>query len=204
MTRGRLFARLALVNGRTRLVEHHQNAPLKIARCFETDGGGLEVCVMDASPGLLAGDCNEFEWIVETGARVRVTTQGATRIHPSNGPVSAQNLRLRVAAGARLELWPQTTIPFRAARFETKISGHLEAGAQLLLLDLLSAGRIARGENLAFERLESRIQLFGAHGPLLCIQNRFVPAEFRLQNPLGWGDATQLGSLFSFGDADEK
>jgi urease accessory protein len=199
MAQGHLFARLAHVNGRTRLVQHHQSAPLKIARTFERCDGGLDICVMDASPGLLAGDSYQFEWVLEAGAKARITTQGATRVHPSAGPLSRQIIDVSVAEGAHLEFWPETTIPFRGARFESVIKAKLEEDAHLVLFESLSAGRIARGEVFEFNSVSLQISVLGSEGPRFFARNRFAPATAPLSEPFSWGGATQWSSIFAFG-----
>jgi urease accessory protein len=204
MAQGHLFARLAHVNGRTRLIQHQQSAPLKIARTFERPDGGLDICVMDASPGLLAGDKYHFDWVLEAGAKARITTQGATRVHPSAGPVSRQTIQISVGSGAHLELWPETTIPFRGARFESVIKATLEKEAHLILFESLSAGRIARGEAFDFDSvsLQMSVHNHSVHdynGPRFFVRNRFVPASASLRQPFSWGGATQWSSLFAFG-----
>lgn len=199
MAQGRLSARLAYVNGRTRMVECQQSAPLKIARTFEAENGGLDICIMDASPGLLAGDDYQMDWRVEEGARVRITTQGATRVHPAQGRSSRQTTRVLVAAESRLEMWPETIIPFAGADFISTTELFLEEGAQLVLFESVSAGRVARNEAFAFKSLDSRVVVRDRRGPLLYTRNRFVPDEFSPQNPFSWGGAMQWSCLYMFG-----
>ncbi|RYG64786.1 hypothetical protein EON80_18585 [bacterium] len=199
MAHGKLFARLAYVNGRTRLVEHHQSAPLKIARTFEREDGGLDICIMDASPGLLAGDHYEIDWVVEPGAKVHITTQGATRVHPSDGPVSKQQVRFMVGEDARLQWWPESTIPFAKARFQSQLIAHLAPGAELVLFESLSAGRVARGEVFDFSCTILEIDVQDASGPRLFSRNRFEPEKSPLTGHFSWGEAQQWSSLYVFG-----
>lgn len=197
--KGGIRARLGWRNGRTRLLESKHCAPFKIARAFEWEDGGLEICVMDASPGLLSGDEARFDWELEAGARVRITAQGATRVHPSRGATALLQTRARVAAGARLELWPQSIIPFGGARLHSRTEIELQAGAQLCLFESLSAGRIARGERFAFESVELQTHLRDARGPLLLTRNRFAPAQLSPDGPASWNGATQWSSLVAIG-----
>lgn len=199
MAHGKLVVRLAHVNGRTRLVEHRQSAPLKIARTFEREDGGLDICVMDASPGLLAGDKYEMEWVLEPGAKARITTQGATRVHPSTSPVSTQMVRMNVAEGASLEWWPESTIPFAGARFISSIEAQLDKSATLTIFENLSSGRIARGESFDFTQVISQLHVHDSSGPRLFTRNRFSPVECELPGAFSWGGATQFSCLYAFG-----
>lgn len=221
MAHGQIFARFALRNGATRLIEHRQSAPLKIARTFpsETRRGGLDVCVMDASPGLLCGDRHDYQWIVEAGAQVRITTQGATRVHPARAPgdpergdeadapfssrFSSQFLRARVAAEARLELWPETIIPFGGARFASHSEIEMDSSAHLTVFECLSAGRIARGEVFAFDEVSLFTKIIDAHGPLFCARSRFHPVRFDPRGRFCFGEFLHWATLLRFGPAEQ-
>ncbi len=89
-------------DGRTRATRLSQRAPLKIARTFELANGALGACIMDASPGMLAGDCYQLDFAVAADARVEVTTQGFTRVHPSRD--NRANCR-RICAWANTRGW---------------------------------------------------------------------------------------------------
>ncbi len=217
MAHGQIFARFALVNGSTRLIEHRQNAPLKIARTFpsETRQGGIDVCIMDASPGLLAGDRHEYHWVVEPGAQVRIFTQGATRVHPAGASSRASSAGAAGAAGAAaktassshqsttaqvqrggiLELWPETIIPFAGAAFSSRTEIEVEDGAGLSLFECLSAGRIARGERFFFERISLQTRVFDARSPLFCSQVRVIPSEFDPGSPFSFGGDNHWANL---------
>ncbi|PQV63739.1 Urease accessory protein UreH [Abditibacterium utsteinense] len=207
MANGHLFARLKLQNGATRLIEHRHSAPLKIARPFPNpENGGLEICVMDASPGLLSGDDYHLEWMVEAGAQARITTQGATRVHPAghktedeSGAIpinfSRQCVAAHVGRGARLELWPGATIPFRGANFRGETEIFLEENASFSLFECLSAGRVASGEAFEFEQVQLKTRISDQCGPLYCAQNRFIPAQSTLQNSFYFGAATHWANF---------
>ncbi len=214
MAHGQLFARLSHQNGATRLIEHRQNAPLKIARTFpNAETGSLEICVMDASPGLLSGDNYQIEWILEAGAQARITAQGATRVHPSHskvdsvdnevetnsGSFSSQALIAQVKAGAGLEIWPETIIPFCGADFRSENRIFLEDAANFSSFECLSAGRIARGEAFEFDRVQIKTRVYDARGPLFCAQNDFMPAKMPLAHPFGFGGATHWANFIAFG-----
>ncbi len=207
MANAQIFARLAHRNGATRLIEHRQNAPLKIARTFPDETGGLEICVMDASPGLLAGDTYETEWVIEAGARARITNQGATRVHPRKTvsiDSSRQMTRARVATDACLTLWPSAIIPFRRADFRSETEVFLAKGAHFSFFECLSAGRVARGEKFEFDRVQIKTRVCDARGPLFYSRNIFVPSLSILGNPFCFGSATQWANYIVFGSKVSK
>ena len=76
-----LRARFENVSGQTQIQSKYHNAPIKIAKTFPL-GGPVGVIVMDASPGLLAGDRYEFAWHAGKEAHIYVTNQSFTKVHP--------------------------------------------------------------------------------------------------------------------------
>ena len=137
-------------SGRTHAAHLSQSAPLKIARTFARADGGLDVCLMDASPGILAGDRYWFEFTLQEKARVAMTTQGFTRVHPSNEKRCELQTRLNVATRAVLEWLPEPLMLYADADLRAQTTVNLERGATLLASEIWCAGRIARGESFPF------------------------------------------------------
>lgn len=191
---GKVDANFAHVRGQTQLTRSVCVAPLKIAKTFLAEDGGLRVCVMDCSPGLLAGDCYELNWRLEAGARVHVTNQSFTKVHPSRERPCVQNQRIHVARGALLELFPLPVMPFRDADFQASTQAEIESGGVLICAEILCAGRIGRDEfefagvrNKFAVRLDS--ELIG------CSQTRFEPLKHGLRARGAWDMSTHVGTF---------
>jgi urease accessory protein len=73
-----------------------------------------------------------------------------------------QDIHFRVAAGGRLEYYPERTIPFAGSRFLQTVRAELEDGAEFGMTETLAAGRVAMGERLAFERYRSSVEVWQA------------------------------------------
>jgi len=67
--------------GQTLLAASGQEPPLKVVRAFAVEDGTALVHLHNVSGGLLGGDQLELAVNVGAGARVQVTTAGATRIY---------------------------------------------------------------------------------------------------------------------------
>ena len=72
--------------------------------------------------------------------------------------------RLAVAAGGYLEYLPDPLLPYAGARLETRTRCDVQGDGVLIVSEMVAAGRVASGESLAFERVETltEISLDGA------------------------------------------
>lgn len=158
--RGLLELTFDAPDGRTRLARDRQQGPLKVVRPFETDDGGLLLYVINPTAGVLGGDRFELRLELGPGARVVLLSQSAQKVHRMHpGEHATQRLEARLAAGSRLELYPERVIPFAASSFAQDSCFLLEPGAQLGLLESFASGRVAHGEHWSFERLAGRTEV---------------------------------------------
>ena len=148
--------------------------------------------------GLVDGDCLRLDVEVGAGARALVGSQGANRVYRSPRGCGSV-LRAKVAEGALLVLAPDPTACFAGATYRQQIAIELAQGGSLALLDVVTAGRTARGERWAFARYCSSLSLHlsgralldetwlldPAHGPLADRLGRFEAlATVLLAGPL--------------------
>ena len=143
------------------LIRDVQKAPLMIVRPFALPCGTVSVFIVNPTGGLLGGDCAEVRVSVGPGAQVLLLTQSATRVQPSPGGQDAvQTFHFTVAAGGRLEAYPERTIPFAGSRLFQTVRAELEPGAEFGLLETLATGRVAMGERLKFGRYRSWVEVW--------------------------------------------
>jgi urease accessory protein len=145
---------------RTVLVHDFQRTPLQIVRPFELEPGVLTAIIINPTAGVMAGDLYRISVTLREGARVVLLTQSATKIHRMDAGLSArQEIIFNVASGARLEYFPERTIPFADSSFTQVLWANLEIGAEFVLLESWMAGRILHGERLAFRKYCSRTEI---------------------------------------------
>ncbi|MDB5045828.1 MAG: urease accessory protein UreD [Deinococcus sp.] len=175
---GILQLRFEQQRGKTVLTRDVQKAPLMIIRPFELPCGTLMVFVVNPTGGVLGGDHSEIVAEVGTGARALILTQSATRLQPSpSGAVATQDIRFQVAAGGRLEYYPERTLPFAGSAFHQTLRADLEDGAELGLTETLASGRVLMGERLAFADYRSRVEVWRGSQRLYLDQVRLQPGE---------------------------
>lgn len=141
------------------------------------------VFLLSYGGGLVAGDQVNLKIEVEAGARLSLVTQGTTKVFKATGdgraaPVATptrQNLTMDVAPGGGLCLLPDPVQPFAESVYEqvqivrldergttSNISGtDTKAKApSLCLLDWVTQGRAARGENWSFSSWKGRNEVW--------------------------------------------
>lgn len=155
----RLELRFGVRNGRTALVESYAEPPFRVGRTF-ADEDGVHVIMASSAPGVFGGD--QFEQLihVESGARVRLTSQSALQVHPSHdGRVATLRSRYVVERGGELSCCWEPVIPFAESRLDQRFDIELAGGARLSWSDAFMAGRDARGERWQFARLAHELRL---------------------------------------------
>ena len=146
------------VRGATALTRALAVSPLKILNP-KNAGASAWTYLATYGGGLLGGDALSIDIAVGRGARALVATQASTKVYRSEHDAS-QRLRARADDDSLLVLLPDPVTCFAGSRYTQEQHVHLEAGASLVLLDWLTAGRIGSGERWQFERYRSQTRVW--------------------------------------------
>jgi urease accessory protein len=198
---GRLDLVFSVRGGQTLLLDSYCEVPFKITRPLSTAADGIaHVMLMHCTAGLFGGDRVEMTVRVERGARVRLTQQSATRVHPSEGRLALGSSHVHVESGGELELLLEPVIPFAGSRFQQTTWLEVEKGARLVYWEGLMAGRVGRGELWEFEELSSETRL-RSEGRLLFLDRFHLRPECGLPSTR-WrmGCATYTGTGLYVGE----
>ncbi|MBV9868925.1 MAG: urease accessory protein UreD [Abitibacteriaceae bacterium] len=195
---GRITANFECVRGETQLRESYCAAPLKIAKTFPLQDGQIGLCIMDSSPGLLTGDSYQLAWCLDAGARVFLTNQAYTKVHPSlvTGSYQAQHIKLK--PGALLEYMPEPVMLYRDAALHSECNVQLDPGSTLLLSEILCAGRVSRNEIFQFRAYESLLRVHYAGNLIFHNRTHFYPATQNLRTLAAWHNCTHWGNCYLF------
>ena len=156
----------------------HQSfcAPIHLSKPHE-DEGVLVVNVVNPTAGMLAGDRVECRVVVESGARLLLTTPSASRAHRSPEGHAELVQEFAVAAGGSLDWWPELLIPQGGARYRQRTTIRVAEGGELLFFESLAPGRVAMGEAFAYASLDWSTEVF-AGGELIARERyEIVPEE---------------------------
>jgi urease accessory protein len=178
-------ARLELVfdyrGGRTVLAQAYAEPPFRVGGWF-AEGDGLHMILTSSAPGVFGHDHLRQIVRVKRGARVRLTSQAATQVHPSLDGATAQlRSSYHVEAGAYLHCDWHPLIPFKEARIDQRIDVNIAGGGYLYWSDALMSGRQARDERWQFASLAHEI-VVSRDGALEYLERyRICPNELVLQ-----------------------
>lgn len=147
---------IEVVDGRSVVTSDRGSAPLKLL-CPARRGPAAWVYTSSFGGGLVAGDTIDLSMRVGPQAQAVLTTQASTKVyHARRGGPAKQVLRAKVDTEGLLVVWPDFITLFEDAAYEQEQTFALGKGASLVLLEVMTCGRLAMGERWAFDRYASR------------------------------------------------
>lgn len=146
--------------GLSQLNRQSFRAPMHLSKPH-LDGDTLVVNVVNPTAGLFEGDEVSCKARVESGARLMLTSPGATRAHCMLGDGEARlTQHFSVEKNGWLEVWPELFIPQAGTRYSQKTRVDLAEGSGFLFFETLAPGRVASGEAFQFQYLDWETDIF--------------------------------------------
>ncbi|KAI1735108.1 UreD-domain-containing protein [Xylaria scruposa] len=161
---GRIVVGL-LPNNLSTLEQISYQYPLKlISPSPKVDQASVLVFLLSYGGGLVGGDQVNLSVDVRSGAKLSIVTQGHTKIFQSVNPevVTRQKLQVELESNAALCLLPDPVQPFESSIYEQIQIFNVAPGASLCLLDWVTHGRSARGENWSLTRWVGRNEIWAS------------------------------------------
>jgi urease accessory protein len=183
----------------TRAHDLHEG-PLRVLRRLYPEGPGICHHVVVHPPGgIVGGDRLELEATLGENTHVVITTPGAARYYRSEGEAGlqevrqVQQVRLALAAGARLEWLPMEAIAYSGCNAHNRIELALEPGAQMIGWDVLALGLPASQQPFVAGSVQQHLALPGHW-----LERGRIAADDRLlrESPLGLGGAGVLATAW--------
>ena len=192
----------AVSAGKSRLMRRRHLGPLAVQHPFHPERDGTcHVYLLHPPGGVAGGDRLDLRFHLDAGARVMLTTPGATKFYRSEQGGSTQSSAIEVGPGAVCEYFPQEAIVFDGAdaRMETRVS--LAADATYVGWDFVCLGRPAAGERFEAGRVSQRIELRRDGRPIwfehIALQggSPLMDAAFSLAGQPSWGTMVYAGAV---------
>src|SRR5438270_777797 len=142
------------VCGKTVLTRAFTTSPLKVLNPSHA-GRSAWAYLATYGGGLVDGDTLAVHVDAGRGAAALVATQASTKVYRSPRGAT-QTLFAHVADDGLLVLLPDPVTCFSGARYRQEQHVLLDPGADLVLVDRLTAGRIDFGERWGFDEYNSR------------------------------------------------
>ncbi|KAF4464424.1 urease accessory [Fusarium albosuccineum] len=137
--------------------------PLKlISPAPSTNQLSTLVFLLSYGGGLVAGDSVNLSIHVRQQAKLSIATQGHTKVFKSPSPdvTTKQSLDVTIDDNAAMCLLPDPVQPFEDSVYAQKQIFRLKSLASLCLLDWVTQGRVARGENWSFPKWSGRNEIW--------------------------------------------
>jgi urease accessory protein len=143
---------VVFVEGASAVVSCVSSTPLRLLTPVPR-GRAVWIVAASHGGGLVGGDRVDVALSVGPGAAACLGTQAETKVYrPAGEAGAAQALTAVVGPGGFLAVLPDPVSPYAEARYDQAQRFDLAAGASLVLLDAVTAGRAARGERWRFAR----------------------------------------------------
>ena len=148
------------VSGQSAVTSAFAGTPLKLLTPHSR-GQSVWAYTSSFGGGFVAGDQTQLDLRVGKNARCFLGTQASTKIYRNPRQRACGHIaKATIEENALLVFAPDPVQPFAYSNYSQRQTFHLSDGAGLLLVDWFTAGRAARGERWAFNRFQSRNDVF--------------------------------------------
>lgn len=148
------------VCGESTVTSAFAGTPLKLLNP-RSRGQSVWACTSSFGGGLVAGDETRLDLRIGKDARCFLGTQASTKIYRNPRRRACGHVtRATVEENALLVFAPDPIQPFANSSYSQRQTFHLGNGAGLVLVDWFTSGRAACGERWAFDRFQSRNDVF--------------------------------------------
>lgn len=190
-------------DGKTFLQDVRFTAPYKIMHPFPRPDGSIQVMLLSASAGIMAGDRQKFDLKILPGASMEFVSQSYEKIHRMTEGHAERSVHVRVASGASFCFHPQPTIPFAGSAFTIRTRVDLEdETSRFRMCEIFSCGRVARREFFDCRFYHSLTQLYRGGSMIYRDNTRYDPSVFDMGGMGMYESFTHLASLFLSRPAD--
>jgi urease accessory protein len=163
---GRIIVKL-LPHGISSLESITYQYPLKlISPSVKPSQKSVLVFLLSYGGGLVGGDQVNLSVEVQPNTKLSIVTQGHTKIFKPTSPdiLTTQKLQVDIRDGAGLCLMPDPVQPFEGSNYKQTQIFKLARGGSLCLLDWVTQGRSARGENWDLAQWTGRNEIWLSGG----------------------------------------
>jgi len=174
-------------------------APYKIMKPFERKDGGIKIFQQTASAGIMAGDVQEHNFIIEKNAILEIVSQSFEKIFKMNENEKAiRKISAKIEENATFIYTPQPTVPFEDSNFESETKIKMSKNAKLVYKDTITCGRKEFGEMFKFRKYKNLIEIKNDNKMIFRDNTVFFGSE-KMKNETMFGSYSHLGTLLLIG-----
>lgn len=189
-----------VVDGQSAVTSAWAQSPLKLL-VPRPRGPSVWAYLSSLGGGLVAGDETGMELELGERACCFVSTQASTKVYrnPASRPCSHW-MQAKLAASSLLVHAPDPIQAFAGSSYTQRQRFLLQPGSGLVLVDWFCSGRPARGERWAFNRFQSRNEVFLGDERVFIDSLLMDPAHGPLDGPHRMGRFNCLALILIIGD----
>ncbi|HLS31000.1 MAG TPA: urease accessory protein UreD [Flavobacteriaceae bacterium] len=148
-------------NGKSIAKKIFHKGGIKIQRPVYLDGGNTPCFyILNPHGAFLDSDVYQMDIRLQEESRLTLTTQGASIIYKTPEKEAYQEANMFLAKGSYLEYLPGAIIGYKNAKFFQKNIFHLEKGATLLYLEVITSGWSPEGDPFTFTSLRLQSEIY--------------------------------------------
>lgn len=156
-------------------------APFKIMSPFYQEDL-MQVMILSASAGIMAGDKQKFLFEVRKGAKAEILSQSYEKIHKMESGQATRETCLKVDSNSYLKYSPLPTLPFAESAFESTTTVYLEdVTSRFVMVEILACGRDARGERFRYRYYKNLVKVYIRDDLIYRDNTRYDPLQFPME-----------------------
>lgn len=174
--------------GKTSVKDQYSRVPLYTQRALyleEALPSMAYMYIISPSGGILQGDRYRMDIALRNGAMAHITTQGATRVYRMEKNFATQIVNIEVDEGCYFEYIPDQIIPYINSRFYQVANLRIHDNASMLYSEIMTPGRVARGESFAYDICYMKAQATNQDGKLRFVDVAMMEPKKRSMNAFG-------------------
>lgn len=189
-------------DGKTIISKSYFTPPFKVMLPFydcDYDREVMQVLQMTASPGIMEGDVQKFEFDVLDNAKMEYFTQSFEKVHKMHDGHGRRDTYVHIHKNAFLDYHPLPIIPYAdSAVYNTYIADLEDDTSQFLFEEILCSGRVAFGESFDYRLFNNLVEVRKA-GKLIYRDNaQYRPDMFDMSGVGMYEGYTHLGNQIYF------
>lgn len=155
--------------GKTRLTAGYCKFPLHFTPVMYLDEhvpGMAFLYTQNPTGGIYGGDRLNVRIVATEGARIHVTTTGATKLHRTSCGEAQEEIDVQIGKMAYVEFVPEPLIPYSGSDFRQHLRVDMADTATFVATEIVFPGRVWRGEAFSYSRLKLQLDVVSGGQPL--------------------------------------
>lgn len=190
-------------SGKTALATRRHQGPFTVQRPFYPEGDTCHTILLHPPGGLVEGDALNLRVDVDEQAHSLIVTPSAGKVYECTSHAAAQRQSLNVAAGGKLEWFPQEMILYDRSISELETTIHLEGDAQFAGWEMVCFGRPIAEDHFQQGSLRQCLSVYRDKQPVLIERTEIDARAEIMTSAYGLANFNGMASCFMTGAKQE-